>query len=226
MILAAGRGRRLRPFTDKIPKPLISIKGKPLIIHHIYRLVDMGVKSIVINTGWLGDVLESSVGYGSQWGVTITYSRERRNARGILGTAAGIRFAIQNNLLTEDTFFVINADVWTDFCQWDECALTENSRVVSHLLLVPKSTDRGKGDFSLKSSGLIDCDNSNPYIFSGMGFYRKSVFQTKDPIFRHLGDMLRYYAYKGMVSGSLYPGVWQDMGTIERIRGIDSSFDM
>lgn len=226
MILAAGRGSRLRPFTDKVPKPLISIKGNPLIVHHIYRLVDMGVQSIVINTGWLGDVLESYLGDGRQWGVTIAYSKEEHSTRGLLGTAAGIRCAIKNNLLTEDTFFAINADVWTDFCYWDECTLTENIDSVAHLLLVPKSTDQKNGDFYLKSSGLVTQQNGNPHTFSGMGFYRKDVFQTRGKIFRHLGDMLRYYAHKGMVRGSLYPGLWQDMGTIERIRSIDPSFGL
>ncbi|WP_175330598.1 MULTISPECIES: nucleotidyltransferase family protein [Candidatus Ichthyocystis] len=222
MILAAGRGSRLRPLTDKIPKSLISIKGKPLVVYHIERLVRMKVDSIVINTGWLGEMLESYLGDGSKWGVSISYSREITDTGSILGTASGIRYAVDKKLLTEDIFFVINADVWTDFCSWDNFLLANNVQYVAHLFLI--KVINNNSDFSLSSSGVVFLQENNIYTFCGMGFYRKHIFQDDETSAAQLGDMIKHYVQDNKVSGSVYPGIWQDMGTIDRILTVDPYF--
>lgn len=224
MILSAGRGSRLKPITNMCPKPLIRLFGKPLIEYHVERLVHMGCRSIVINTGWLGEKIEEYLGSGEKWGVSLLYSREGPSEDDILGTAGGILHAIKNNLLTEDLFFVINSDVWSDF-SWGKkfVSFFQKSSYWGHLILVPQPHYQETGDFSLSEDGCVSDLSENPYTFSGMAFYKRIFFETRKH-YPHLGDLIRFHLSKRIVSGSVYSGVWSDLGTEERIRLIDSHF--
>ena len=175
MILAAGRGERMRPLTDTVPKPLIPVAGKPLIQWHIENLAAAGITEIVINHAWLGTRIEQTLQDGRQWGVHIHYSAETV----ALETAGGIATALP--LLGTAPFLVMNGDIWCDWNPLHALQIATNltqSTQQAWLLLVPNPDHHPKGDFGLTANGLLTEDTMFQYTFSGIGVYKPSLFFT------------------------------------------------
>jgi len=219
MILAAGRGERLRPLTDSVPKPLVSVDGKPLIVYHIERLAQAGIGEIIINHAWLGDKLVQALGDGSRWGITILYSAESC----ALETGGGIKQALP--LLGDSPFLVINGDIFIDdLPDFSEVGLTELSNgMLAHLWLVDNPKQHPKGDFPLRE-GLVAADildNESALTFSGMGIYHPSLFENTPDNGFPLAPLLRKKMALKAVSGSYFPGFWCDVGTKERLDNLE-----
>jgi len=217
MILAAGRGERMRPLTDHTPKPLLQAGGKPLIVWHIERLVRAGITDLVINHAHLGKQIEQALGDGSQFGATIRFSDEGS----ALETAGGIAFAL--HLLGEEPFAVVNGDVYCDydFSHLPQCAAAlANSEDGAHLVLVDNPEHNLKGDFGLQGARITD--TAPKFTFSGIGLYKPQLFAhiqrgTKAP----LAPLLREGIAAGKVSGEHHRGVWVDVGTPQRLHELD-----
>ena len=208
MLLAAGRGERLRPITDTRPKPLVEVNGKALIEYHIARVRQAGITDIVINLGWLGDEILAHVGSGERFGVNVVYSQEGDN---ILETGGGIHRALP--MLGNEPFLVINADIFTDM-PVPGVGLHDDD--LGHLVLVPRPAFRDHGDFSLhrdRVSNAEPCD----LTFSGVAVYRPEFFANCEPGRFPLAPMLRVAADKQQLAGSIYEGLGQDVGTVERL---------
>jgi MurNAc alpha-1-phosphate uridylyltransferase len=208
MILAAGRGERLRPLTDRLPKPLIEVRGKPLIEWHLENLAASGFRKIVINVAHLGDQVEQALGDGSRWGVSIAWSREET----ALETAGGIAYA----LLGEDPFLIVNADV---YCDYDFGALKRVSLagLLGHIVMVPNPPFRTQGDFSLVQGKVGNLDQPR-YTYSGIGVIDPRIVRSvatgaKAP----LAPLLRDAAASDQLDGELHAGFWNDVGTPERL---------
>jgi len=217
MILAAGRGERMRPLTDDMPKPLLSVAGKALIERHIEALVAAGFIELVINHAWLGEKIEAALGDGARFGATISYSPEGDQG---LETGGGIFRALP--LLTENDgenpFLVINGDVVTNFNFHNLPGQLDNfsQDKLAHLVLVPNPDFHPEGDFSLEE-GMIKKSGNNAYTFSGIGIYHPRLFaDSYDGIFP-LSPLLRQAMDRGLVSGELYNGLWVDVGTRGRL---------
>lgn len=211
MILAAGRGERMRPLTDSLPKPLLAVGGKPLIVHHIEKLKSAGVSELVINHAWLGHKLVEALGDGSQYGVAIRWSAEES----ALETAGGIVQALP--LLGSDPFLVINGDTWIDA---DYATLVSQplGSDLAHLWLVPNPPQHPDGDFSLQAGRVQDAP---ALTFSGVGLYHPAAFADLPSGARKLAPLLRDWMAQGRVGGSLLAGEWRDIGTVERLRALD-----
>lgn len=213
MILAAGRGERMRPLTDSLPKPLLPLAGKPLIVHHIEALAQAGIREIVINHAWLGHLLEQQLGDGHRFGVRLVYSAE--GATG-LETAGGIRQAL--SLLGEQPFLVINGDISTDF-DFSTLLTAPAIGILAHLVLVPNPAQHPSGDFAINTAdGLLQASGAVQYTFSGIGVYRPEFFLTVPEGPQKLAPFLRQAMQAGLVSGQLYQGYWADIGTPERLQ--------
>jgi MurNAc alpha-1-phosphate uridylyltransferase len=208
MILAAGRGERLRPYTDTCPKPLLEVKGTPLVEYHLEALARAGIESVVINVSWLADMIEARLGDGSRFGLRITYSREEE----ALETAGGIQQALP---WLDDRFIVVNSDVFTDY---DFKQLPEID-TDAHLVLVDNPAHNPAGDFALVD-GLIGNRDQDRYTFAGIAVYRKSFFEGLVAGKRALAPLLRKEAEKGHISGEYFDGEWFDIGTVERWKGL------
>ena len=211
MILAAGRGERMRPLTDLLPKPLLAAGGKPLIVHHIEKLAAAGVTQLVINHAWLGHKLVAALGDGSALGVSIHWSAEES----ALETAGGIVQALP--LLGSDPFLVINGDTWLDL---DYRALVNQplGDDLAHLWLVPNPPQHPQGDFSLQAGRVLD---TPALTFSGVGLYHPAAFAGLPCGARKLAPLLRDWMAQGRVGGSLLAGEWRDIGTVDRLRELD-----
>jgi MurNAc alpha-1-phosphate uridylyltransferase len=221
MILAAGRGERMRPLTDTLPKPLLPAGGKPLIAWHIERLVAAGMADIVINHAWLGDRLEAALGDGSRYGARIRYSREGT----ALETAGGIAHAL--HLLGEQPFLVINGDVW---CDWDPAGAAAMARQIdgrptlAWLLLVQNPDHHPAGDFHLTDDGTLAQDGGQRLTFSGIGIYHPKLFAGIGPgTAARLAPLLRDAIGRHAVRGQRHAGRWVDVGTPERLAALDAS---
>jgi len=208
MILAAGLGTRMRPLTDKTPKPLLKVGGIPLIVWHIERLAHDGYTDIVINIAHLGYQIPEALGDGSQWGVNITYSDEQEE--GALESAGGIVKALP--LLGDGTFAVVNGDVWTDYDFQDHRRLADG--ILAHLVLVPNPEHNPQGDFALEDNKVVD---AKKYTFSGIGYYSPKLFEGVPYGKSALAPLLRTAMKEGKVTGELYEGEWLDIGTPERL---------
>ena len=216
MILAAGRGERMRPLTDTTPKPLLEVGGRPLIAWHIDRLVRAGVREIVINHAWLGEQIEAALGDGRAFGASITYSREGT----ALETAGGIAQAL--HLLGRDAFLVVNGDVYTDL---DFAALAGHvlGDALAHLVLIDNPAHNPRGDFALRD-GTVSAEGSPRLTFAGIGIYDPALFAGIAPGTRAaLAPLLREAMQHGRVTGSHYRGRWIDVGTAERLAELDAS---
>ncbi|MSQ60221.1 MAG: nucleotidyltransferase family protein [Betaproteobacteria bacterium] len=218
MILAAGRGERMRPLTDRTPKCLLEAGGKPLIQWHVEALQAAGFADIAINHAWLGGQIESYLGDGSRFGVRIRYSSEGT----ALETAGGIAKALP--LLEGECFVVVNGDIFTDF---DFAALLPRAAMLAshaknaHLVLVNNPAHNAKGDFSLEGK-RVTFASSPPYTFSGIGVYKRSFFAYIVPGTRAaLGPLLKQAISQGDISGCKYDGLWLDVGTPERLAQAD-----
>lgn len=214
MILAAGRGTRMAPLTDSMPKPLLKVGGKALIVWHIERLAAAGFKKIVINHAYLGQQVEDTLGDGQQWGVQIVYSPEAA----ALETAGGIANALP--LLGSTPFLVVNGDV---FCDIDYAALIQAlpHPNLAHLVMVDNPPQHPKGDFLLES-GRLKADGEKQLTFSGIGVYSPALFDVVVPgEAAKLAPLLKAAMLNGLVTGEHHLGVWHDIGTPERLRQID-----
>ncbi len=209
MILAAGRGERLRPLTDELPKPLIQVGGKPLIEHHLERLARAGFRDVVINQGHLGGLLRERSGDGGRWGIRIHWSDEQPEA---LETGGGIFQALP--LLGAGPFLVINSDIWTDYpitrlravkCDW------------AHLVMVPNPDHNPAGDFCLQGARLRNTGETL-HTFSGIGVYHPRLFDGCKAGKFSVTPLLRQAMQDHLVTGELYRGVWHDTGTAKRLQ--------
>jgi MurNAc alpha-1-phosphate uridylyltransferase len=213
MILAAGRGERMRPLTDVVPKPLLEVRGKPLILWHIEKLAQNGFKEIIINIAHLGHKIPEALGDGAQFGVKIYYSDER--SCGALESAGGIINALP--LLGEETFLVVNGDI---FCDYDfDPAFTLGDKL-AHLILVPNPEHNPAGDFAL--DGALLCNEGEKQdTFSGIAYYNPKIFQNTKEGKSALAPLLREMAQKGVVSAEIFKGIWHDIGTPQRLEAIN-----
>lgn len=217
MILAAGRGERMRPLTDTCPKPLLKVGSEPLIGWHLRRLKAAGIEEIVINHAWLGQQIEETLGNGAAYGVSIAYSAE--GAQG-LETAGGIATALP--LLGEEPFLVINGDVLTDIdftLASAQAARLSAEQRLAYLWLVQNPAHNPKGDFVLQTDGVVLSTGAGEALtFSGMGVYHPALFHDTPPKqAAKLAPLLRAAMEAGKVQGVKHEGLWLDVGTVERL---------
>jgi MurNAc alpha-1-phosphate uridylyltransferase len=208
MILAAGRGERMRPLTDRVPKPLLEVAGKPLIQYHIEALRAAGFEQLVINHAHLGEQIVARLGDGRAFDVHIAYSPE---PPGALETGGGICRALA--LLGEEPFVVVNADIWTDYPYRQ---LRREPEGLAHLVLVDNPGHHREGDFHL-SGGRVAEAGSTRLTFSGIGLYRPELFSAAAPGRFALAPLLRTAMQAGRVTGEHYTGGWMDIGTVQRL---------
>ena len=216
MILAAGRGERLRPLTDEMPKPLVEVGGQSLLERHLDHVRAAGIRTVVINLGWLGDQIVERVGSGRRYGLEVVYSQEGDN---ILETGGGIFKALPT--LGDRPFLVINGDIFTDM-PVPEVALADEH--LGHLVMVPSPEYRAGGDFDIVE-GLIRNEDTQSLTFSGVAIYRPEFFADCTAGRFPLAPMLRAAADQGQLSGSIYNGRWADAGTPERLAALRASMD-
>lgn len=212
MILAAGRGERMRPLTDHTPKPLLEVGGQRLIEYHLRALVTAGFGSVVINHAHLGAQIEAALGDGSRYGLTIQYSPENP----ALETAGGIRRALP--LLGDGPFLVINGDVW---CDYPLQRLRHCQPALAHLVMVDNPPQHPEGDFQLSADGRLSEGAVPRLTFSGIGVYRAALFDDCQDGPVPLGPLLRRAMARGQVSGEYYHGQWHDIGTPARLAALD-----
>lgn len=214
MILAAGRGERMRPLTDHTPKPLLPVAGKPLIVWHLERLAAAGFSEVVINHAHLGIQIEQALGNGSRWGLSIVYSAEQQ----ALETAGGIANALQ--LLGSDPFLVVNADIYTDI---DFAALRDALAVdqLAHLVLIDNPPQHPQGDFAL-AGGQIGLQGDPMLTFSGVAVYAPQLFAAVPPGSpARLAPLLREAIAQGKVGARHHRGIWHDVGTPQRLEQLN-----
>lgn len=214
MILAAGRGERMRPLTNTTPKSLLQVGGQTLIVYHILALREAGIDEIVINHAWLGELITDYLGDGDQYGVQIHYSDE---SGGALETAGGIVKALP--LLGEAPFVVVNADIFTDYAYQN---LPQRPDGLAHLVMVDNPPQHPDGDFVL-SAGRLRAAAGPRLTFSGIGLYEPKLFADCQPGLLPLAPLLRAAMARNEVSGEHYRGQWQDIGTPARLAELNAS---
>jgi MurNAc alpha-1-phosphate uridylyltransferase len=215
MILAAGRGARMRPLTYATPKPLLEAGGAPLIVHHLRALQAAGFADVVVNLSWLGGQIVAALGDGSRHGLRLHYSDEGPEP---LETGGGIFRALP--LLGDGPFLVLNGDVWTDI-DWSRLRERLAPNDLAHLVLVPNPQHNEKGDFVLERGRIVETPGER-LTFSGVGVYRAELFRgCTDGAFK-LAPLLRAAAREGRVSGEVHGGQWLDIGTPERLAQLDA----
>ena len=214
MILAAGRGERLRPLTDETPKPLLNVDGRPLIEVHLRRLAAAGFREVVINLGWLGERIEVALGDGGRWGLEIHYSREGWPA---LETGGGLREALP--LLGPGPFLVVNGDVWDDV---DVGALALPDESLAHLVMVPNPPHNPRGDFRLSHGRLhpLDDGSGEALTYSGIGLFDPALFASLSRGRFPLAPLLREAIAADRATGLRHDGEWDDVGTPERLMAL------
>jgi MurNAc alpha-1-phosphate uridylyltransferase len=211
MILAAGRGERMRPLTDHTPKPLLPVLGKPLIVYTLEQLAAAGFTDIVINHAHLGQQIEQQLGNGQEFGVSIAYSPESE----ALETAGGIVNALP--LLGNEPFLVVNGDIATDF---PFANLHKQSVDLAHLVLINNPEHHPEGDFGLTDDGKLLATAAQKYTFSGIGLYHPDLFKDTAPGKSKLAPLLRQAMSNRQVSGQHHQGFWMDIGTPERLQDL------
>jgi len=215
MILAAGKGERMRPLTLTTPKPLLRAAGKPLISYHLDHLRRAGIREVVINHAWLGDQIEETLGHGEQFGLSIQYSREGEP----LETAGGIVRALP--LLGDDKsswFLVINGDIWSDF---DLSRLTIPADADALLVVTDNPPHHPNGDFHLNEQGWLVDDGPTKLTFTGISLLHRRLFEGLTDQAGKLGPVLRSAMRQGRVKGLHHSGEWVDVGTPERLKALD-----
>lgn len=217
MILSAGYGKRLRPLTDRIPKPLVPVGGKPLIVHHLEKLAKAGFREIVINLGHLGSKIPEALGDGSSMGLDIAYSDEGPEP---LETGGGITKALP--LLGQETFLVVNGDVW---CDLDFATIPTQlpEKDDALLFLVPQPAWREKGDFSLQNDRVLESDSPD-LLYAGIALYHPRILEGAKVEKFSIVPRLRQSIGLNRVGGILHSGEWDDVGTPERLEAIQSAF--
>lgn len=214
MILAAGRGERMRPLTDHTPKPLLKVAGTPLIEHHLHRLARGGFREVVINVAHLGEQIRRHLGGGEAYGLNILYSDEGDAA---LETGGGVFKALP--LLGPEPFLVVNGDIWCDHS-------LRPSRLqpgdLAHLILVDNPAHNPRGDFALEGGRLLDV-GTDRLTFSGIGYYHPELFSGCTPGWFPLAPLLREAAQRGRAGAGHYRGAWSDAGTPARLEALNRS---
>jgi len=214
MILAAGRGERMRPLSDAVPKVLLEVRGKSLIAWSIEALARSGIRDIVINHAHLGRMIEAALGDGRRFGVAIRYSREAE----ALETAGGIAQALP--LLGNEPFVAVNGDL---FCDFDFSGLigTALKQNLAHLVLVANPPHHPQGDFALNGTQVAEAGQSK-LTFSGIGLYRPELFSSIRPGSKgQIASLLRAAMARGLVSGEVHRGIWHDVGTPTRLSALN-----
>ena len=214
MLLAAGRGERLRPITDTLPKPLAEVAGKPLIVYHLEALARAGVREVVINLSWLGEKIRAALGDGSRFGVHIAYSEEGPVP---LETGGGIHRALP--LLGSGPFLVLNSDVWTnmDFAR----VLTVEEGADARLMLAPNPPHHPRGDFGLESDFVVERE-ADRFTYTGIGMYRPELFEGCVPGKFPLLPLLKRAIAARRLRGEVYRGEWLDIGSPDRLAWLDA----
>jgi len=217
MILAAGRGERMRPLTDTLPKPLLKVAGKMLIEYHLEKLSAANITEVVINHAWLGEKIEQALGDGSRYGLNIQYSAEGE----ALETAGGILNALPllrgtNN--SKEAFIVINGDI---FCDYDISLLPSTLSGLAHLVLVDNPAHNPDGDFELSDTSKVEQSGNNKKTFSGIGVYHPDLFKDYPNGKLALAPVVRAAMDQQLVTGELHQGLWHDIGTPERLAELD-----
>lgn len=232
LILAAGLGERMRPLTERTPKPLLEAGGKPLIGWHLQNLAARGVREVVVNTSWLADQFPQALGDGTRWGLRLRYSYEGSTA---LETGGGMHHALAllHDAADPDApFIAVNGDIWTDY---DFADLPDEPAGDAHLVLVDNPPQHPGGDFVLGADGRLRVDGPSRLTFSGIGLYRPSLFdrwrevigaadgaEWQPPRFK-LAPLLRAAMARGRVGGEHHRGRWTDVGTPQRLAELDES---
>jgi len=228
MIFAAGRGERMRPLTDTCPKPLLKVRGRPLITWHVLNLVRAGITDIVINHAHLGHMIEEALGDGSQFGARIVYSHEPK----ALETAGGIANA--RHLLGEEPFLAISADIYAPYFDFSQVldALPERDmlgqpippekRDIAWLYLTPNPWHNPEGDFGLNMYSLTN-DGNPKWNFANIGVYRPEMFDGIAPgeVMR-IGPLMRTFIEQGRIGGEIYTGPWVNVGTVEQLEELNA----
>lgn len=226
LILAAGRGERMRPLTDHTPKPLLVVRGKPLIVWHLEALVRDGVREVVINTAWLEDRIVDMLGDGSRYGASIHYSLEGRDHGGALETAGGIAKALP--LLVDasrDCFWVVSGDVFLPGFRFDAASAQRFAQrnALAHLWLVPNAPHHPTGDFGIDTHGLASRSAEPRLTWASVGLFRAAIVANvavgqKLP----LTPLLQAGTDAGRISAERYDGPWTDVGTVERLNALNT----
>ncbi len=211
-ILAAGRGERLRPLTDVTPKPLVKVLNKPLIQWHLEALVRAGIKEVVINVSWLAEKIMAELGDGERWGLHIQYSIEGL----ALESAGGIANALQ--LLEGHPFILVNADIWTDYCFAD---LLNKDYQFPHLVLVNNPLHHTQGDFALDNNKLTNT-GSRMLTYSGISVFPHKFAETFRAEKGSIVPYLRNVADKSRITAEYYSGFWHDVGTLNRLKQLET----
>jgi MurNAc alpha-1-phosphate uridylyltransferase len=206
----------MRPLTDHLPKPLLEVNEKPLIVYHIEKLANAGFSEVIINLAHLGYKIPETLGDGSAWNVKISYSDEQEE--GALESAGGIVKALP--LLGEETFLVVNGDV---FCDYEFLTTLELGDKLAHLILVPNPEHNKKGDFGLSENSLLN-SAEKMFTFSGIGYYSPKLFEGLKVEKSALAPLLRKAIQNGKISGEVYSGEWHDIGTPQRLDAINNRF--
>ena len=227
MILAAGRGERMRPLTDRCPKPLLRLKGKPLMQYHLEAFGRGGFRDVVVNTAWLGEQIEDHFGHETSDEVRIRYSHEGKDFGGALETAGGIARALP---LLAEAFWIVAGDVYLPGFLFTRAAYDRftASGKLAHLFLVPNPPHNAKGDFGLSAAGLALNQAEQRYTYSTTGLFRREFFGSLpagNPQGQKvaLAPLLRAAMDRGEVSAELYQGAWTDVGTPERLAALNAS---
>lgn len=226
MVLAAGRGERMRPLTDACPKPLLEVRGKPLMQYHLEALARGGVTEAVVNTAWLGEQIEARLG-GQAGGLRIAYSHEGRDFGGALETAGGILRALP---LLDDVFWLVAGDVYMPGFAFaaEAMARFQRSGKLAHLFLVPNPPHNAKGDFGLRADGIALSEAPERFTYSTTALLRQGLFAhfpvgNPEGLKLALGPILREAMGRGEVTAELYAGAWVDVGTPERLAALNAA---
>lgn len=211
MILAAGLGTRMGFLTEKTPKPLLMVNGKPLIIHLIEKIVAAGFSEIVINVHRFFEQFEECIGNGESWGISVIYSHETR----LLGPAGGVKKALP--FLGEEPFLVVSGDIWTDY----PFSTLLRMRNTSHCVLVPNPIYHSGGDFGLTSDGSLTLETTCPYTYGNIGVFRKDFFQGLEDI-REFFPLFRQAINRKEITGELYKRIWHNVGTPEELLALNA----
>ena len=225
LIFAAGLGERMRPLTDRTPKPLLSVGGKRLIAWHLEKLSAIGVRDVVINTSWLAPQFPATLGDGADWGLRLHYSYEGPRP---LETGGGMLHALP--LLGDAPFLLVNGDVWTDY---NFARLPREPEGLAHLVMVDRPPQATQGDFALDADGCVRSDGENKLTYAGLGVFRPQLLDDwrmhssdeggseTPPRFR-LAPILRAYMGEGRITGEHHRGRWTDVGTPQRLAQLDA----